>query len=171
MNKNQAVDDPVPEPSERVEVDGLEHLYGMPGFLVRRAKQKTTALFIERCSEFGMTPPQYAVMRILKARPGLDQSEIANLAEMDDATIGGILERLRKRGLTVRRREGRRHITLLTDAGADMLNDLASVVAEVQREILSPLTEREQRQLKRLLSKMTETANEYHRPRRPRMRC
>lgn len=165
-----ASDDAAADDIGASDIDRLQHLYGMPGFLIRRAKQKSTALFVERCGEFGMTPPQYAVLRILEARPGLDQGEIADLALMDEATIGGILDRLEKRGLAVRHREGRRRIVFLSEAGQELLNGLGSVVAEVQEAIMSPLTEREQKQLKRLLSKMTGTSNEHHRPRRQRAR-
>ena len=146
-----------------VSSDPLLRFYSMPGFLVRRSKQKSTYMFMEHCGRFGITPIQYAVLKILEARPGSDQGEISDLTALDAATTGGVIQRLHKRGLVQRVARGRHRVTFLTKAGARILERVEPHVAESQGAILNPLNEREQRQLLRLLSKVLGVTNDHYR--------
>ena len=47
-------------------------LYGMPGHLIRRAQQVSTALFAEECGEFGLTSVQYAALAAIHENPDVD---------------------------------------------------------------------------------------------------
>ena len=55
-------------------------LYRMPGHLIRRCHQISVALFHGECEAFGITPQQYAVLRVLAAHEGIDQITLAGLA-------------------------------------------------------------------------------------------
>ena len=47
--------------------------HNTPGHLVRRAHQRTVALFMEETAGFDVTPVQFAILHELLARPGEDQ--------------------------------------------------------------------------------------------------
>lgn len=142
--------------------DPLLAFFGYPGHLIRRCKQKTTGIFTEVCKDFGVTPIQYAVLKLLQLRPGVDQAELAELAALDASTTGGVVQRLHQRGLIRRRTQGRRQTAALTPEGEALLAGIAPAVAVAQEHILHPLTPRERQQLLRLLSKMSGVSNQYY---------
>ena len=51
---------------------------------------------------FDLTPIQLAAMQALKVNPGIEQAKIATLIAYDRATIGGVVERLEKKGYVTR---------------------------------------------------------------------
>jgi DNA-binding MarR family transcriptional regulator len=128
--------------------------YRLPGHLIRRSKQKSTAAFMEAFAEFDITPIQYAVLRILQVRPGLDRAELCELVGLDNSTIGGVISRLKSRRLLSHHTEGRRHLITSTPATGTLLARMSKIMPEVQAAILHPLTARERQQLIRLLSKL-----------------
>ncbi len=56
---------------------------------------------------FGLTVPQFFVLRILDKEPNLSVSEISQRASLTNSTISGIVDRLEKEGLVVRTRDER----------------------------------------------------------------
>ena len=128
--------------------------FQLPGHLIRRSKQKSTAAFMEAFAALDITPIQYAVLRVLQMRPGLDRSELCELVGLDNSTIGGVIARLKSRKLLSQRTEGRRHLITPTQAAASLLARMSKAMPEVQAAILHPLTVRERGQLVRLLSKL-----------------
>ena len=140
---------PAPSPGEQ-----LLALYQLPGHLIRRSKQKSTAAFMEAFAEFDVTPIQYAVLRILQIRPEVDRTELCELVGLDNSTIGGVIARLKSRKLLSHRTEGRRHLITPTPAATVLLARMSKIMPEVQAAILHPLTARERQQLIRLLSKL-----------------
>jgi DNA-binding MarR family transcriptional regulator len=153
--------------------DKLRAFYQMPGHLIRRSKQKSTAAFMNAFVEFDVTPIQYAVLHILQIMPGLDRTELCELVGLDNSTIGGVLARLKNRKLLLQHAEGRRHLLTSTPAAAALLARMSKVMPEVQAAILHPLTARERQQLIRLLSKLVGVNRPYwpHPLFRPRRRA
>ncbi len=148
----------------------IQRLSALPGYLLRRARQKSTEIFIEVCNG-ALTSVQYAVMAVIAARPGLDQSEIGELAGLDTSTAADVLQRLEARGLILRRADGRRRASEVSPKGHELIATLRPKIEQAQTRILAALTSREREQLLRLLSKMVGVSNRYYsapkRPRRP----
>lgn len=144
----------------------LLDFYGVPGHLIRVCKQKSSYFFALMCREHGITPIQYAVLKLLAMRPDIDQLELADLAALDSSTAGDVVLRLCQRGLLERRPEGRRQCLRLAPAGEALLEEVTPLVAASQEHVLAPLTKRERAQLLRLMSKMTGTRNRHHTPSR-----
>jgi MarR family transcriptional regulator, lower aerobic nicotinate degradation pathway regulator len=134
--------------------DRLRAFYQMPGHLIRRSKQKSTAAFMDAFAEFDITPIQYAVLHVLQIMPALDRAELCELVGLDNSTIGGVLARLKKRKLLLQHAEGRRHLISSTPAAGALLARMSKIMPEVQASILHPLTARERQQLIRLLAKL-----------------
>ena len=46
--------------------NAMDSVYEMPGHLIRRAHQLSTAIFAEECAEFDLTPVQYAALEAIE---------------------------------------------------------------------------------------------------------
>lgn len=140
----------------------LAAFLSMPGYLIRRSKQISTGIFTEACKDFGITPIQFAALTILHLRPGIDQTELGEIAALDPSTTGDVIQRLERRGLVQRQEQGQRRVCGLTADGGTLLGQVTPRVVAAQRRVLGHLTTREQAQLLRLLSKMNGVNNLHY---------
>jgi DNA-binding MarR family transcriptional regulator len=139
-----------------------ESLHSKPGHLIRRAQQISVAIFHEECSEFDITPVQYAVLLLLEKNEGLDQLSLGNLAGVDRSTMANLAERLEQRELIKRMQslsDKRQKLLYLTADGQQKISQLKLRVEKVQERILSPLSKDEAKQFLRLLEKMVDASN------------
>lgn len=141
----------------------MTDLLDMPGHLIRRAHQISTALFAEECAEFGLTSVQYGALVAIRAHPDSDATRLSHLIAFDRSTIGGVLERLEAKGWI--RRTGSsadRRVKLLriTPAGELLLREVEPAVLRVQQRLLEPLPQAERSTLLRLLRAVAEAHNE-----------
>ena len=97
-----------------------------------------------------LTPVQYAALEAIFENPGSDQKYIAKLIGYDRATIGGVIERLEKKGWVrrlVSEQDRRARELSLTAKGNSIRMTLQPIVEELQKEILQPLKEADQERL------------------------
>ena len=94
------------EPLSTSRAPGLAALQEMPGHLVRRAHQVSTALFAEECRHFDLTSVQFAALFVLRAAGELDATRLAELIAFDRSTIGDVIERLELKGWIARTGSG-----------------------------------------------------------------
>jgi DNA-binding MarR family transcriptional regulator len=93
-----------------------------------------------------LTPTQYNALRILRGarKEGRSCSEIAERMINRDPDITRLVDRLERRGLVARSREGRdRRVitTRITAAGLKLLESLDRPVEQFNRQLLGPLGE------------------------------
>lgn len=141
-------------------------LWQRPGYLIRRLHQIHVALFIDECAAFNITPVQYAVMTVLRDRPGLDQISIANEAAIDRTNVADVLARLEDRGLLDRQvstADRRMKLARLTAEGERVASDMEDQMGHAQDRFVAPLSPAERAQLMRLMSKLVAANNEYSR--------
>ncbi len=127
------------------------------GHVLRRASQKHAVIFSELMVP-ELTPTRFAAMCLLFERGSLSQNELGRLTAMDIATIKGVVDRLSDRGLVSRNadpNDARRILIKLTEAGLELLTAAIPKGMAITKKNLEPLTESEQRQLVRLLSKIS----------------
>ena len=110
----------------------------------------------EMLKEHGLSPTQYNALRILRGArdEGRACSEIAERMINRDPDITRLVDRLERRGLVARSREGRdRRVitTRITPAGLKLLESLDRPVEDYNRKILGPLGEQRLRTLIELL--------------------
>ncbi len=131
-------------------------LQDQPGHLIRRAHQISVATFHEALGR-KVTPVQYAVLRRLQDRPGIDQATLASEVALDTSTTADIATRLEDRGWITReiRARGQRCLAL-TLAGSAVLAALAPGIETLQHALLDALTECEQAQFLGLLKKFVD---------------
>ena len=127
------------------------------GYLLRLASQRHAVLF-QATMEDGLTPTQFATLIRVAEEGEVSQNQLGRLAAMDVATIKGVVDRLRAKGLIASRsdvQDRRRSVITLTRAGERMIGALRRKGAEISAATLEPLTASEQRTLIALLRKIS----------------
>ncbi len=117
----------------------------MAGHLIRRLHQQSMQVFQTRmqAAGFDLTSVQFAALNAIAKQPGIDQASLAATISFDRATIGGVIDRLERKGLVQRvvsaqdRRARRLH---LTHDGEQLLAACRPVVNALQSEILALLS-------------------------------
>jgi len=117
----------------------------------------------EMLKPYGVSPTQYNALRILRGarETGRSCAEIAERMINRDPDITRLVDRLERRGLVKRSREGRDRrviITRITPAGTQLLDSLDGPVAEFNRKMLKHLGEAQLRSLIKLLESARERA-------------
>jgi DNA-binding MarR family transcriptional regulator len=146
-------------PLKRSRPAGRDEIRQQPGHLARRLRQIATAVQTEEFGSYGVTPLQFGVMLVLRTSPGIDQVTLAGILAHNQATIGGVVARLSKRGLVVRERgveDKRSWVLYLTAEGRRVLDKLKRIARRAQNRILDPLTEPERRRFMTLLTKIVD---------------
>lgn len=107
--------------------------------------------------DFGLTNSQYNVLRILRGEgQPLPSLEIADRMIQVVPAITGLIDRLEKQELVVRRRclEDRRVVYVkITSKGLSLLKQLDTPVEEMHKSLMEHLTRAELKELSRLLEK------------------
>ncbi|AMN39114.1 MarR family transcriptional regulator [Rhodoplanes sp. Z2-YC6860] len=140
----------------------------MPGHLARRFQQIAVAVFLAEVEAAGydLTPVQYVALAGVDANPGIDQVTLAGLIAYDRTTITGVVDRLVAKGLITRQESSRdrraRELTI-TAAGRRTLNGSTPAVEAAQRIMLRGLSDKEAKELVRLLRKAIAAGNELSR--------
>ncbi len=142
--------------------------HDMPGHLARRFQQIAVAVFLTEIEEAGydLTPVQYAALAALGSNPGIDQVTLAGLIAYDRTTITGVVDRLVQKGLVARHessRDRRARELELTEAGKRTLRAATPAVERAQEILLRGLSEKEAKELVRLLQKAIAAGNELSR--------
>ncbi len=149
-------------PNPAVDHGSLD-LYQQPGHLIRRAHQIAVSMFVAATGG-STTPIQYAILRMLKEKPGLDQVTLAQEIALDRSTTAETAARLDAKGLLLRERlpRGQRRL-LLTEAGEKLLADLSPAVDRMSEEMLLSLGAAERQQFMRLLRKFVHLNDDHKR--------
>src|SRR5882762_1141048 len=120
------------------------HLDELPGHYIRRLQQMAVAIFLEETAAHGITPVQYAAMQAVHDRPELDQRTLSRSIGFDTSTIGGVIDRLEKRGLMQRNTSAddrRVRLLTLTSDGEALLEEVQPAMLRAQARMLEPLPE------------------------------
>ena len=142
--------------------------HDMPGHLARRFQQIAVAVFLAEVDEAGydLTPVQYAALAALGSNPGIDQVTLAGLIAYDRTTITGVVDRLVQKGLVARQessRDRRARELKITDAGRRTLRAVTPAVERAQQILLRGLSDKEAKDLIRLLQKAIAAGNDLSR--------
>lgn len=137
----------------------IKDFHSMPGYLVRRTQQISTALFAEECAEYELTAVQYAALVAIGLHPLIDATRISRLISLDRSTLGDVLERIEAKGLVIRTAsptDRRIKLLRLSAQGRQLLADVEVPVQRVQERLLEPLTIKERKTFVSLLFRLTE---------------
>lgn len=141
----------------------MDLIYGMPGHLIRRTQQISTALFTEECAKYDLTSVQYAALHAIDLHPGVDATRLSALIAFDRSTIGDVLDRMEQKGWIARTpalADRRIKTVRLLDAGRSLLREVEPAVQRVQRRILAPLRPADRERFVSLLRQLADMHNE-----------
>jgi DNA-binding MarR family transcriptional regulator len=144
----------------------MDAVYTRPGYLFRRMQQIAVAIFVEECSDFDLTPVQYAALVAIRTHPGIDATRLSAVIAFDRSTLGNVIERLEAKGLIERKpaaQDKRVKLLYLTRQGATMLRDIMPAVDRAQARMLQPLRPADRKTLMALLSQLVDLNNEASR--------
>jgi DNA-binding MarR family transcriptional regulator len=131
--------------------------HAAPGHLIRRAHQLSVSIFTENTAAFEITAVQFAMLNALVDEPGEDQITLAGKVAFDAATSGAVIARLEAKGLLRRDadpKDKRRKLLTATKEGEKIVIAMKTAVADVQGQIMQPLSAKEAEQLTSLLGKL-----------------
>jgi MarR family transcriptional regulator, lower aerobic nicotinate degradation pathway regulator len=144
----------------------MDAVYTKPGYLFRRMQQIAVAIFVEECSEFDLTPVQYAALVAIRTHPGIDATRLSAVIAFDRSTLGNVIERLEVKRLIERKpaaQDKRVKLLYLTKAGTSLLRDIMPAVDRAQARMLQPLKPADRKSLMALLSQLVDLNNEASR--------
>lgn len=136
----------------------LARLTSMPGHFIRRAQQISSALFAEELAQSELTSVQLIALAAIADQPALDATRLADLIDFDKATIGGVIERLERKGLVQRavsEHDKRVKELSATPEGHALLASSMGGVERVQQRLLAPLSPAERTEFIRMLRVVT----------------
>jgi DNA-binding MarR family transcriptional regulator len=130
---------------------------GHLGYLLRQA-QAATRLTLERAlAELKVTPPQFGVLTMLKAYPGLSGADVARVALLTPQTVGVIIRNLERDG-AIRKAphpvHGRVLQWTLTRRGETLLDKCRRHVNAVERRLVAGLGAKAETTIRRWLAKI-----------------
>ena len=126
------------------------------GYLLRLASQRHAAIFQAHTLE-GLTAQQFAALVRIGEHERVSQNRLGRLAAMDVATIKGVADRLRQKGLTRTEADPgdkRRMLISLTEEGRALLARMSDIGHAISDETLAPLSREERRDFLTLLQKI-----------------
>jgi DNA-binding MarR family transcriptional regulator len=130
---------------------------GYFGYLLRQA-QAAARLTLERSlADLGVTPPQFVVLTMLRAYPGLSGADLARVALVTPQTVGVIIRNL-ERDRAIRKRphpvHGRVLQWTLTRHGLRLLENCRRQAMALERRLAAGFSAKAQATVRRWLSKI-----------------
>jgi len=125
------------------------------GFILRKAHQRHVSIFASHIGD--LTPPQFAALAKLADVGETSQNQLGQLIAMDAATVKGVIDRLKARGLvklTKHDVDKRRLLVSLTPEGSDAIARLIPAAETITAETLAPLNAKEAATLMKLLARL-----------------
>jgi len=134
----------------------------LPGHLIRRVHQVSTAYFADECGG-DLTAVQYAALVAIGAHPGIDATRLSEIIYFDRSTIGDVLDRMEGKDWIRRAStptDRRIKLLELSPAGQSVLQQVEPGIRRIQERLLAPLTATEAKTLIRLLGKMADAVED-----------
>ena len=159
--KSPAAAKPPPSPLDGVRPpppgQGKRGEQGYFGYLLRQAAGASRLTLERALSELGVTPPQFLVLTMLKAYPGLSGADLARVALLTPQTVGVIIRNLERDGairMTPHPVHGRVLQWTLTRRGLSLLEKCRKHALALERRLAAGLNAREQATVRRWLARI-----------------
>ncbi|MGY4624680.1 MarR family winged helix-turn-helix transcriptional regulator [Bradyrhizobium sp. USDA 4486] len=140
----------VPGPGE-----GKRGEQGYLGYLLRQAHAAVRLTMERTLADLGVTSPQFAVLTMLNAYPGLSGADVARLTFLTPQTVGVIIRNLERDGaivMTPHPIHGRIQQWTLTQRGATLLKACRERVIALEKRLASGLDAKTEASIRRWLA-------------------
>ena len=127
------------------------------GYTMTDVARLLRTVFERRVRDLGLTRAQWLVIARIHTRPGLSQSEVADLLEIEKASAGRLIDRMENKGWIERRadpqdrRVNRLHLTVEAEQLHGLIWPLAEATVD---DALDDLSTSERRTLSRLMQRV-----------------
>jgi len=128
---------------------------GRIGYLLRQAAGAHRLRMERALADLDVTPPQFSVMTMLAAYPGLSNADLARLTLLTPQTVSLIVSNLERSAVIQKRAHaihGRIQHLELTRAGRILLEKCSALVHDVENKLTDGLTDEEQGIVRRWLA-------------------
>jgi len=132
---------------------------GHIAYLLRQAQAATRLTMDRTLADLGVTPPQFAVLTMLNAYPGLSGADLARVALLTPQTVGVIIGNLERNGAIKKAPHpvhGRMLQLTLTRRGSDLLDKCRHRVTAVERRLVAGLSGKAEVTIRRWLSRIAQ---------------
>jgi DNA-binding MarR family transcriptional regulator len=139
----------VPEPGE-----GKRGESGYIGYLLRQAGAAQRLRMERALDDLGITPPQFVVLTMLVAYPGVSGADLARLAALTPQTVSVIVANLTRHALIERRPHpvhGRIQQIEVTESGQRLLKQCRARVKKLEAQMLEGFNAEEEQVIRRWL--------------------
>ncbi|MGY3240483.1 MULTISPECIES: MarR family winged helix-turn-helix transcriptional regulator [unclassified Bradyrhizobium] len=148
---------PKEEPAIRVPApgEGKRGEQGYLGYLLRQAHAAVRLKMERTLVDLGVTSPQFAVLTMLNAYPGLSGADVARLTFLTPQTVGVIIRNLERDGaivMTPHPIHGRIQQWTLTPRGNTLLKACRERVIELEKRLASGLDAKAEATIRRWLA-------------------
>jgi DNA-binding MarR family transcriptional regulator len=153
--------DRVPGPDPNAALPGGLPFQRGNWYLLYKAGQFARQRWNAMLAQLNVSPTQYGALMALGEAGRLGQHRLAELIGVDPRNAVPIVDALAEQGLVTREvdpADRRRRVLELTAAGRAVAQNLASVAAEIETDLLRPLTAGEQASLHRMLLALLDAA-------------
>lgn len=133
------------------------------GHLLRRAYQRHVAIFQQVIPDSRLTGAQFSVLCALRDHGAISMSEICRETAIDQATVRGIVERLKARNLVTTSADAvdrRKVIVALDRTGETLLDEVIPAAHRISELTVDSLNSAERVALLYLLRKLSNESNE-----------
>jgi DNA-binding MarR family transcriptional regulator len=133
---------------------------GYFGYLLRQAAAASRLTLERALAKLGATPPQFLVLTMLKAYPGLSGADLARVAMITPQTVGVIIRNLERDGAirkTPHPVHGRVLQWSLTRRGLTLLEKCRRHATALERRLAAGLNRKQERAVRRWLSNIALT--------------
>ena len=128
------------EPQGRLQ---LGRLGNYVGFRMRRVQNQLSANFAAATAHYGIRAGLFSSLALIEANPGISQQELSSTVGLDKSITVQIVDELEKRGWAKRGRstvDRRRHSLTVQPEGKKTLDELFSIMVDVESEVLAQLS-------------------------------
>jgi DNA-binding MarR family transcriptional regulator len=139
--------------------EGKRGPQGHLGYLIRQASVAVRAAMEKALAELDITPPQFSVLTMIAAYPGVSGADLARLTFLTPQTINVIVRNLERDGAiekTAHATHGRILRLSATAKGQTLLKRCRARVADLEADLAGLLGRDEQRTVRKWLSAVAE---------------
>lgn len=132
----------------------MEHIEDCLSFYLGKAYQRVTQAAKQRLAPYGVTPVQYALLKVLWEKDNQSGAELSDRLLLDSATMTGLLDRLEHAGLIERRAHAtdrRVNRVVLTARGRDLQEPLDREMDQMNQDFLGDFPPEQAKLLRELL--------------------
>tara|TARA_R110000824_G_scaffold393237_2_gene592193 strand:+ start:92609 stop:93112 length:504 start_codon:yes stop_codon:yes gene_type:complete len=154
--KGTSIQQVEPDEKEPTSVAGLV-LEKRLGYALRRAQLAVFKHFNEAMQEYEIRPAQFSSLVVIEGYPGITQTTLAKVLDIDPPRIVSLINNLEERGLALRvrcKRDKRSHGIFLSKKGEALTEQLKELAEQSDINATQSLSDIERRQLLSLLVKI-----------------